>query len=355
MAMRAKKTWWLAPTYQMAAQVWRDLKQTMLTIPDIIVNESLRRIEFPDSNGSIEIRSTHYPDNLRGAGLDFVVLDEAAYMPPYVWHEVVRPMLLETRGGALFLSTPQGRNWFWELYMRGHDPDQIEWASFHFSSWRNPLIAYEEIQQIQETTQERIFREEYEAEFIEDSGAVFRDVQAAAIAPSKPSYQPDQRYVMGVDWGKDRDYTVLTVINSTNNQMVAIERFNQIGYALQRQRLKALAEKWHVSVIWAEQNSIGTPIIEELQREGLYVRPFMTTAQSKAPLIEALALAIENGRLQLLADETLLRELTSYQVERTATGHYRYNAPIGMHDDTVIATALAWHACQKPALRMDFV
>ncbi|MEO1288261.1 MAG: hypothetical protein AAFV93_10870, partial [Chloroflexota bacterium] len=79
-----------------------------------------------------------------------------------------------------------------------------------------------------------------------------------------------------------------------------------------------------------------------------------TTSKSKAPLIEALALAIEQGEAQLLPSDTLLGELAAYQIEVTAYGNYRYNAPSGMHDDTVIATALAWHGCLTRSIRVDF-
>jgi hypothetical protein len=60
------------------------------------------------------------------AGLDFVVLDEAAFMEQSVWLQIVRPMLLERRGGALFLSTPFGRNWFWELSRLASDNEEGE-------------------------------------------------------------------------------------------------------------------------------------------------------------------------------------------------------------------------------------
>lgn len=319
----------------------------------IRVSESHKRIDLP-SGGAIEIHSTHYPDNLRGAGLDYAVLDEAAYMHPDVWSEVVRPMLLESRGGALFLSTPHGRNWFWRLFVRGQDPAETDWQSFRFPSWANPLVAWDEIQEVRRTTTERTFREEYMAEFLDDSGAVFRGIHDAATAPRNPSYDRTHRYVMGVDWGKEQDYTVLVVVDSDTREMVAIDRFNKIDYHLQRARLTALAQKWQPAVIWAEANSIGTPIIEQLQRDGLPVRPFMTTARSKPPLIEGLALAIEQHELALLPDDTLLSELASYQLERLPTGRYRYSAPAGMHDDTVIATALAWHACTQTGIRIDF-
>jgi len=126
-AYHGMRTWWLAPTYQMASQVWRDLKRTTTGVTGITISEQERRLAFR-TGGSIAIRSTHYPDNLRGAGLDFAALDEAAFMEPRVWPEIVRPMLLESRGSAIFLSTPCGKNWFWELYQQGLDPDQPEWA-----------------------------------------------------------------------------------------------------------------------------------------------------------------------------------------------------------------------------------
>lgn len=80
----------------------------------------------------------------------------------------------------------------------------------------------------------------------------------------------------------------------------------------------------------------------------------MTTARSKSPLIESLALAIERGELALLPDEVLLNELAAYTLERLPGGGYRYSAPPGMHDDTVIATALAWHGVQQGGVSLDF-
>lgn len=317
------------------------------------ISDSERRIDFA-TGGSLAVRSTHHPDNLRGAGLDFVVLDEAAYMSADVWSEVVRPMLLDTRGEALFLSTPHGRNWFWQVYQAGLDPYLPDWQSFHFPSSENPHIDAEELQDVQRTTTERVWREEYLAEFMDDAGQVFRAIRAAATAQPGTSPIAGHRYIAGLDWGRDNDYTAIAIIDATTRQMVALERFNQIGWNLQRGRLKVLCEKWHPAVIHAETNSIGSVNIEELQNDGLPVRPFMTTSRSKAPLIEGLALAIERADLALLQDEVLLNELAAYTLERLPGGGYRYTAPSGMHDDTVIATALAWHGVRQGAIRIDF-
>jgi len=324
-----------------------------MNVPGITTSESEHRLDMLNG-GMIAVRSTHNPDLLRGAGLDIAILDEAAFMEPRVWAEVVRPMLMDRRGSALFLSTPFGRNWFWEVYKIGFDPEEPEWQSFHFPSMSNPLISPEEFESIQRTTSERVWREEYLAEFVEDAGQVFRGVRDAATAPTDSQPLPHRRYIFGVDWGRDNDYTCIAVIDADNMQMVALERFHQIGWALQRGRLKSLADKWQPSVIWAEANSIGGVNIEALQADGLPVRPFMTTARSKPPLIEGLALAIERGELALLPDEVLLSELVSYSVERMAGGGYRYNAPPGMHDDTVIAAALAYHGARYSGARVDF-
>lgn len=302
----------------------------------------------------IAVRSTHNPDLLRGAGLDIAILDEAAFMEPRVWSEIVRPMLMDRRGGAVFLSTPYGRNWFWDIFKIGFDPEEPEWASFHFPSWDNLHILPEEFDEIRRTTSDRVWKEEYAAQFVEDAGQVFRGIREAASAPINPQPNPHARYIFGVDWGRDNDYTCIAVLNADNMQMVALDRFRQIGWELQRGRLKSLAEKWKPQVIWAEANSIGSVNIEALQADGLPVRPFTTTVRSKAPLIEGLALAIERGEIALLPDEVLLSELASYTLERMAGGGYRYSAPSGMHDDTVIATALAYHGARYTGVRIDF-
>ncbi|MBZ0296048.1 MAG: hypothetical protein K8L99_26040, partial [Anaerolineae bacterium] len=263
-------------------------------------------------------------------------------------------MLLDRQGRALFLSTPYGRNWFWELFQMGLDPSQRTWRSFQYTSYDNPLIDADELEQIRLVTPERVWREEYLAEFVDDAGQVFRGVQAAATAPLHPTPQPGARYIGGIDWGREGDYTVIALIDADSHRMVALDRFHQVSWSLQRGRLKALYEQWQPVVIWAEANSIGSVNIEALQAEGLPVRPFQTTAQSKRPLIEGLALAIERGELALLPDQTLLGELAAYQLERLPGGGYRYGAPSGLHDDTVIATALAWHGVIHGQVLVDF-
>lgn len=346
--------WWLAPTQQMASQVWRDLKTVCAPLPGVQVKEAERRIDMMNG-GMLAVRSTFHADYLRGAGLDLAVLDEAAYMDAAVWPEVVRPMLVERGGGALLMSSPNGRNWFWQVYQQGLDPANKQWKSFHYTSYDNPLISPDELDDIKRMTPARVWRAEYLAEFVDDEGQVFRGIREAATAPLDAQPIPGRRYVAGLDWGRHKDYTAIVIIDAESREVVALDRFRQMTWSLQRGRLMALYEQWQPTVIWAEANSIGGPNIEALQAEGLPVRAFQTTHPSKTALIEALALAIEKEEIALLPDETLLNELAAYSMETLPAGGYRYSAPSGLHDDTVIALALAWHGVKYGGVRLDFV
>ena len=352
-ALAGRVCWWIAPTYRMADDVWRSFKATLAGVWQA-KDEDMRRIDLP-GGGVIAVRSGHNPDALRGAGLDLAVLDEAAYLHPAVWSAAVRPALADRRGEALFLSTPRGRNWFWGLWMMGQRADQPHWKSWRFPTAANPLIDPAEIEDARALLPERVFREEYLAEFLDDGGRVFRHVEEAATVEPGGSPQPDEHYVFGVDWGRDADFTCIAVLAAGSRRLVALERFNAVGWAVQRGRLAALAAVWQPVAIWAEANSMGGPNIEALQAEGLPVLPFVTTAASKGPLIEALVLALERGELALLRDATLIEELNAYSLERLPGGRYRYSAPPGLHDDTVIALALAWHGALHSSADVSFV
>lgn len=341
-ALRGGRAWWVAPTYKMATPGRRGLYRMASQIPGAVVNKGEGLVTMP-SGGTAQVRSADDPEGLRGEGLDFVVMDECAFMTEAAWVESLRPALSDRLGKALFISTPKGRNWFWRLYQRGQDGADPDWMSWQRPSRENPYLKAAEIEAARRDLPERVFQQEYEALFLDDAGGVFRRVvEAATLQPQAPTAR--SQYVMGVDWGKSADFTVLTVIDVKQREMVYMDRFNQIDYAFQRGRLGVLVERYRPTVIMVESNSMGEPIIEQLQREGLPVRAFLTTNATKAAVIEALALAFERTELRILDDPTLIGELQAYEMDRTPSGMVRYGAPEGMHDDTVMSLALAWEA-----------
>ncbi len=248
---------------------------------------------------------------------------------------------LPRQGRSVVISPRRGPHWFHGLWLRGVGGDP-EYASFRFPTASNPHIPPAEIATARRELPQRVFEQEFEAAFLDDGGAVFRRVREAATGAELPPYPG--RFVIGVDWAKRDDYTVFVVLDVEARRVVALERFNQIDYALQTARLKALCERWRPVVVEAERNSIGEPLLEQLGRDGLPMVGFQTTAASKPRIIDDLALALERGELALPPHDVLLAELEAYTMEPTRTGHYRFGAPAGLHDDCVMALAIAWHA-----------
>lgn len=341
-ALHGGRAWWVAPTYRMTEVGWRPLRQLSNRL-GLQVRLADRQVLVP-GGGEVSVRSADNYDSLRGEGLNYAVIDEAAYVDEAAWTEALRPALSDLLGRAMFISTPAGRNWFWRYWELGQDMSQNEYRSWRFPTSANPFIRQSEIEAARASLPERVFAQEYLAEFVEDAGTVFRRVLDAAVLEPLSDPIPGRSYAMGIDWGKYNDWTVFAVWDIGSQELVYIDRMNQIDYAVQIARLRALAERWRPDVIRPEANSMGEPLVEQLMREGLPVSPFVTTNASKVAAIDALALAFERGDIRIVHDEALIGELLSYQLSRTATGMVRYEAPGGMHDDCVMAAALGYSA-----------
>jgi phage FluMu gp28-like protein len=182
--------------------------------------------------------------------------------------------------------------------------------------------------------------QEWDARFVDD-GTLFRNVQkVSTLKPQDP--QAGRQYVIGVDWGRTTDATVFCVLDLTERAQVYLDRMTDTDFASQRIRLKALSERYNGAICLVETNSIGRPQLEALQQMNVPVSGFETTNATKAEIVNALQLALEQESIRLLDDKTQAAELMAYQSERLPSGLIRYNAPEGMHDDTVIALCLAW-------------
>jgi hypothetical protein len=338
-----------APTQDQTDTFWDACKRYFAEAIErkaIYKNETKRMLEAPNG-GRIRAKTAWDADSLRGDYADLLILEEYSLMDPGAWDEVGSPMLLDNDGDAVFIFTPMRRNHAFTMYNRAVSDDSGRWAHWHFTSHDNPHLSQSALAEITADMTEDAYRQEILAEFLEGEGAVFRNIAACLHAPNDdaPGQHAAHNVVMGVDWGKHQDFTALSVFCGDCRRELAHERFNQIDYAVQRGRLAALATRWKVRHILAEANSVGEPIIEQLQREGLPVSGFMTTPSSKPPLIESLALAFEREEAQWLNDPTWNFELEAYERKvSTVTGRSQYSAPEGVHDDTVIARALAWQA-----------
>jgi hypothetical protein len=191
------------------------------------------------------------------------------------------------------------------------------------------------------------FLQEYEAEFIEGAGSVFRGVRDCLYPCTFTSFpfqaephNQDHVYQGGVDLARLTDFTVETIVDRAQEKfkVVYIDRFNEIDWKIQKPRLLLGSEKYKNPVMNTEVNNIGDTIIGDLS--GNFV-PFKTTSDSKYEIINNLAILIEQKKIMIPNIPLLVAELEAYSYEVLSSGRIKYSAPVGYHDDCVMSLALA--------------
>jgi len=168
-----REIWYVAPTYRQAKMItWKKLKNKLIDLKWASkINETELSIGL--KNGStISLKGADNYDSLRGIGLDYLVIDEFADIPPEAWFETLRPTLSDKQGGALFIGTPKGLNWAHDLFKASTDYP-LEWASFQYTTIEGGNVKPEEIEAARRTLDIRTFKQEYEASFETFSGRVF--------------------------------------------------------------------------------------------------------------------------------------------------------------------------------------
>jgi hypothetical protein len=340
------KVAWVVPTYMNGRPLWRWVMQFVGPLKAgkfVRTNISDRTVEFTNG-GLLAIYSADNEDSIRGEWFHLVVVDEAGVVSETAWQEAIQPTLADADGDAILIGTPKGRNWFWNEYQRGL-ADGVHQAAFHAPSSDNPSPQIRRAFSLaKERLPERKFRQEWLAEFVDDSGGVFRRITEAATAVRQDKALAEHQYIAGVDVADQVDFTVVSVIDVTTGELCYLDRFNRVGYPVLEDRLAALYGRFMPSKLVIESNSIGQPVIDHLRGRGIPVTPFRTTGGTKEPVIQGLQAAFEHGRLKILNDPVLIGELQAFEAKRTASGGFKYSAPDGLHDDCVMSLALAWDA-----------
>jgi phage terminase large subunit-like protein len=342
-AARGAAVAWVVPTYKNGRPLWRFIERSVAHIKRVHANKSERVASFP-GGGFVGVYSADNPDSILGEAFDLVVVDEAARIDEGVWTETLMPTLADRNGRAMLISTPRGRNWFWQEYIKA-DGDRV--AAFNAPSSDNPNPNIQRAaMEAKNRVPERIYRQEWLADFVEMEGAVFRNVSACVRDDTPQEPQDNHAYIFGIDIGRVNDYTVCVVLDATTNNVVAIDRYTGVSFAAQEQRIIAMHNVWMPVVMIVEINNFGMPFVESLVRQNLPVRPFKTTATTKNHIIDKLAFAFEHRSLTIPNDQTLLNELIAYHSTQLPSGLLRYSAPDGQHDDCVMALAFAWYAAE---------
>jgi hypothetical protein len=143
-----REYWIVGPEYSDAEKEFRVLWESLerlgvpLDRPGSYNNPEAgqMRIQALGNKFIVHAKSAKYPGTLVGEGLSGVVFSEAAKLKPSVWLKYIRPTLADFGGWTYFGSTPEGRNWFYDLWEQGQDPGRPDWASWRAPSWINPYV-----------------------------------------------------------------------------------------------------------------------------------------------------------------------------------------------------------------------
>lgn len=395
------KNWYVAPTYRQAKEIaWKMLFEYLPR--EFISRKNEVELSVELGQGSeITLKGADNPESLKGVGLNYAVLDEYGQMKPTVWDEVVRPMLVDSKGKAIFIGTPVGYNHFWTLYSK--EKDDPDYKSFHFKTIDNLAIADIEIEveKARLETDPIKFSQEYEANFEALVGRprfstiTLRDMFEKARPSIKGNLEfkdgevqfiedttgllevynfPEihTRGVIGVDIaeGIESDRSSASFLNYdtlTEDIVLNSAKLDPSQFAIEMYKLGHWTNK---SLIAIENNGVGLACILPL-RDGsngdapyknLYYQQIFdertrkttkkfgwdTNAKTKPIIIDRLAEVIRENLITIPSADTV-RELQTYVIEENG----KTNAVEGCHDDRVMALAIAvmmYHLRPKGAL-----
>lgn len=283
----------------------------------------------------IDFGSAERPESLEGFEYNYALLNEAGLIlkRSRLWDNTLRPMFKGKNTKVRIIGTPKGKNKFHELF--------TQYQGYHFPSSASPFWEKEELDDIRTKVPQRVWEQEYLANFLDDEGSVFRGIRKCITQNDTILRAEDNKtYVMGVDLAKHKDFTVVIVADSDTKEVRYMDRFNQLDWPFQKRKIYEAWERFGRPPVKLDSTGVGDAIYDDLQRAGMNIDPFKFTSSSKKELIENLIVAIENQEILFPDIPELVSELELYEIEVSRTGNVRYNAPEGFHDDTVIALAL---------------
>ena len=362
--------WWVAPIYQElipASQTIRKCTPTEYFTEAEYQRENVFRYLRLPNKAEIYFHSTKTEDSLRGSGLKGLVLDESGSIPRARVEEELMLSLADYDGWLLAIGTPKGRNWFYEYYRRGQNPDWKRYKSWQFSSYyyteqHGGYLKKDVIDGIARGLPELIRKQEIYANFLQGEGEVFQNIYGCLRTDLElGAPKIGESFVKGCDLAKAIDWTVLTALNS-EGALRGFSRFNDKDWEIQQRKIR-LFDAMYPGPWVMDTSGIGDPIYDALtkpetlggvEHPGLYIRGYKFTNQSKKILVDGLGMSFDQYRIKLPGvkqsdGETvpyhiikiLTDDLEAFVYNITPSGTVQYKASEGMHDDTVISLALA--------------
>jgi len=309
-AIRGEHVWWVAPATKHTKPGWEMFTKAgrgpLSKVCDVRVGD--KELRFVNG-GRIEIRTTHDPNQpLRGEGLDLVVMDECAFMRPDAWQAEIRPSLMDKQGSAIFISTPKGHNWFYDVFRKADA--RANWARWQMPTWTNPHIPeseYDDEQRIEYGS--LLFAQEIEAEFLAAGGNVFKaewfdsfyrmttDEKGLrwVFLPdgTKMDYREATKFCtvdMAASLKESADYTVVMSFAVWKQWIVVLETVRKRVEGPDILPLvQSQIDKWDLGVAHLERAGFQLTLIQEARKRGMPVKELKADKDKLARALPATA------------------------------------------------------------------
>ena len=344
------RMFWVSPIQDQANKVMKDI-ESMFNNHQDVWNKIIKRYDRKANelyfyNGSfIKFRSADSGDNLRGATLDFIYLDEAAYMKLDFINEVLLPMVTRTGGRVAAASTFNGPNWFFDWYKDGQLEENFQQVKSIKKTYLdlNDAVVSRTVLGIKKSMTKAQFDQEFLCKPT-SSSSLFSNVEDA-IAELNTPYE---RVYIGMDIGVAQDYTVLTAMTE-DYHVFDIDRFNYKEEGMDSPQFKERIKDFYMkhddklAAAYFELNNNDLLFDEIVSDERIYkLIPIHTTSKTKPEMIRNLIKLFEDKIIKIPKDDNLVKELYDFKSKKNPiTGNLQFSNTDGRHDDMVMSLAIA--------------
>ena len=331
--------YWVSPTDSQAQKVYKEIVNSIIE-SGCIKSKKMPKgdTEIVFTNGSkILFRSAASEDSLRGQSVDYMIMDEAAFIKKDTVETILLPMLNVRGKKCLFISTPKGKNFLYEYFLNGQKLDK--WKSLRYSTYDSPFANEELINMFRETLAPKLFQQEVEAEFV-DSSSIFNNISDVMCLEPINEPQPDERYFAGIDIGFINDASVLSIVNKDGN-LVKYYRWDNIEAPELMNEIVEINKKWKFIKVLIESNNQGLTIYQDLRRRMSNIEEFSTNSKTKPEIINRLIHLFNTQEIKLVIDDYLRIELEAFIFKQNNNGNIKFMAESGFHDDCVMSLAIA--------------
>lgn len=325
---------YISPTFRQSKMIaWNTINNLL---PDEVItrrNESELYVEL--INGAkIELMGGEDIGRLKGVGLDGCVIDEAALCDEHLYTEAIRPALMDKKGWIVFISTPKGKNWFYDLY-------QMSEIKHLYPVSKTGVITEDELELAKKTMSEDEYRQEMECDFIYSSGQIYRLNPMNVIEPFPLEGTESWNEIIGLDWGIQHHTGILFGKIDYDGKLYVVDELKENGkevtyYADIIKRRSRQDYSVYIS---------PDTLAKDRFRKGIQYSIFQEFAEQGVPVVVAnnhVSAGINLVKQKLASGDLiifntcheLLKEMDTYRWKESDDGQDR---PVKINDDMVDA------------------